>query len=153
VELANLHCDEQIIISEEHIKEHRLKDTEMDGHSLYSTYTTYNDDGIPIHYVPNERIANVIENRFLEARSSERIYDAAKPHFQILRDVFTPRVLEFGYEPELAEALIAVEEAASHWASTLKLIKDEWGLEDEDGWMSAAEFLRACAELVDRTGV
>lgn len=72
------------------------------------------------------------------------------PHFERLRDVLTPRVIEFGYEPELAEALISVEAADDNWRSSLKLVNDDWGHPEEYVWGAAAVALDACAVLAEK---
>src|SRR5690606_26776747 len=149
VALESARSGESVIVDAERDGEYLLEGGEM----LYSVYAEYAEGGTPIRYVPNQEVADIIHEKDLEQQSSERIHNALRPHLQILRDVLTPRVLEFGYEPELVEALVALEEAEVHWASTLQLIRDDWGLGDEVGWLSAAELLRACAALVDCANV
>ncbi|MGV9386099.1 hypothetical protein ACWDRB_60560 [Nonomuraea sp. NPDC003707] len=140
--LMHLHDDEQIIISDE--------DGLFDSDEGYMVRTVSEGDGAPpIHYAPNERVAGIIRKKLQDEQSAESIYHPLKPHVRTLRDVFTPRVLEFGYEPELVEALVVVEEAEEHWASTLRLIKDEWDIPEESGWLAAAGLLEACAALAE----
>jgi hypothetical protein len=46
-------------------------------------------------------------------------------------------------EPALAEALVALDEAALQWREGIQLIHEDWGYPNELAWERACETLRA----------
>ncbi|MGI5324081.1 hypothetical protein [Actinomadura nitritigenes] len=93
--------------------------------------------------------ANAMRRRWMDEASTTDFYREVQPVFERLRTTITPRVLEFGYEPQLVEALVAVEVADRSWHTTLKTIEDDWGMPEHYAWKEAASTLESCARLAE----
>jgi len=97
-------------------------------------------------FVESEETKQSLHNRRMDEASSRFIYSEVAPHIHQLRDVLTPRVIQFGDDHVLVEALIDVETAERHWISNLELI-EHWGAPEAFGWSSAASLLTALATV------
>ncbi|MFG1942755.1 hypothetical protein [Nonomuraea sp. NPDC048826] len=119
-----------------------------------NTYRSYRsapgEGGKTIYYVYDRQTQDMLHKQWLNEESSRQLHDRMQPHIQHLRDVLTPRVIEFGYEPELIEALVSAEQAEERWTSLITFIEDDWGMPEEFAWEAAAKFFYNCATLADQ---
>lgn len=82
--------------------------------------------------------------------TSRSLYREIQQELATLRDVLTPRVLELGGDPKLAELLFEVERSERYWRHAVWLIENDWGMPDKFAWNSAATVYKAVANLAGR---
>ncbi|MET8140390.1 hypothetical protein ABZU32_08795 [Sphaerisporangium sp. NPDC005288] len=116
---------------------------------LFSYRSEPSGNGGTIYFVPNEEVANKLHQQWLNEDSSRVKFQSILPHVEYLRDVVTPRIIDFGYEPRLIEILVSLEEAHNHWGSLIDYIEDDWGMPDYFAWEAAVAFFEQCAVLAD----
>ncbi|MFG1997711.1 hypothetical protein ACGFNU_01030 [Spirillospora sp. NPDC048911] len=106
-------------------------------------------DGGTRYVVGTREAAQKLRREWMNEVSTGDFYREVRPAFERLREIITPRVLEFGHEPQLVGALVAVEAADRAWFTALKTIEDDWGMPEHYAWEQAASALEACAHLAD----
>jgi hypothetical protein len=82
--------------------------------------------------------------------TSRELYREVRQELSTLRDVLTPRVLELGGDPKLAELLFEVERSDRYWRHAVWLIDNDWGMPDKFAWNSVATVYKAVANLAER---
>jgi hypothetical protein len=87
------------------------------------------------------------ETQDLTEASTRTLYDEVKPEITQIRDVLTPRILQFGEDPELVELLVEIEAAERSWIGALSLIEGDWGLPEGDAWTDASKTFGAAARV------
>jgi hypothetical protein len=82
-----------------------------------------------------------------EWATSRQLYREALPDIEFIRGTLAARLFDLTDEPALAEALVALDEAALQWREGIQLIHEDWGYPNELAWEHACGTLKALTAL------